>query len=279
MRPMSNTKRALRIAQLAVQLAYLQAAHDNRKFSKALFEAMFELGGVYVKFLQALLIRSDVLTDRNMLQQVRLYEDVDSEPIDIYSILETELGELWREHIIEVSPTSFAAGSFGQVYHAKLATGQDVVIKVLRPSLRKALSFDLRLLGVVAQIVSWIKPSSMMDTMEIYREFRDVTRDETNYRREASFALEMYERYRGHPVISIPYTYLQLSTSGIIVQDYVGGISISQLMNTTADPVDYVREHLQSDLDFQLRELGYELLHGIFVYPTHQGDPHRCFWA
>lgn len=274
MKPMGNTKRTIFIVRLALRLTVLQLGGNSRRFSQTLFDGMMELGGVYVKFLQALLLRSDVFTDQHLAQQVRIYENVDSEPIDLEAVLEKELGPSWPQQITKVSPTSFAAGSFGQVYRATLAGGQDVIIKVLRPSLRKALPYDLRLMGIIGRVISWVRPGGMMDIMELYREFRDVTTDETNYRREASFALDLYERYKGHPVITIPYTYLQLCTSNIIVQDYVGGISVSQLMQKTDDPVAYVREHLGSDLDFQLIELGYEALYGIFAHPTTPGDPH-----
>lgn len=270
----ANTRRLWRIMRLGVVLSRHQLFGNSRQFSQVFFDAMLELGGVYIKFLQALLIRSDLFADQTMMHQVRVYENVTPEPIDIEATLRAELGPGWREHIASVNTESFAAGSFGQVYRARLRGGQDVIIKVLRPSLVKNLKFDLRLLGFVARALGAIRPDSMMNMVEIYRDFRDVTASEINYRREAAFALELHERYTGHPSIVIPYTYVTFSTSNIIVQDYIAGISIAEVFQRSANPSQFVCDELGSDLDHQLQEIGFEFLTGVFKYSTTLGDPH-----
>jgi len=91
------------------------------------------------------------------------------------------------------------------------------------------------------------------------------------------WASQMYERYKDHPTLFIPQTYLDLCTDNIIVQDYVDGISLAQIVKLHeqgVDPVQYVQDMLGTDLIYVLRSYGYESLIGIFEMPRIQGDPH-----
>lgn len=270
----SNLQRTTRIARLSITLAGHQLRGNRRQLSQALFDAMIELGGVYVKFLQALIIRSDIFTDQSLSHQIRVYENVEPETIDLPATLAREIGPHWRQQFESIDTMPFAAGSFGQVYRARLIGGGDVIIKVLRPSLTKTLRYDLRLLGVIVNIASIVKSDSMMDLKTIYQDFRDVTASEVNYKREAAFAAELYERYKDHTVITIPLTHLPLSSANVIVQEYMGGISLSQVIAAGGDAQQYVAKMLGSDLRTQLEEVGFEFLRSMFAYPTGQGDPH-----
>src|SRR6185369_5753129 len=74
-----------------------------------------------------------------------------------------------------------------------------------------------------------------------------------------------------------PRTYLELCTNNIIVQDYVDGISVAQIIRLHeqgVDPVQYVKEQLGSDLIAQLQNLGYESVMSVFKLRRIQGDPH-----
>lgn len=116
-----------------------------------------------------------------------------------------------------------------------------------------------------------------MDVQGAFKDFSDATLNETDYRKEAEFANEMYRRYKDHPVIHIPQTYMDLCTDNIIVQDYVDGISLAhvvKLHEQGVDPETYIKEALGSDLVYVLSEFGFESMIGIFEMSRVQGDPH-----
>jgi hypothetical protein len=50
-----------------------------------------KLGGVYVKFLQGVLLKSTLLRDWRSTDKLRIFENLDSEPLDIQAILRSEL--------------------------------------------------------------------------------------------------------------------------------------------------------------------------------------------
>src|SRR5262249_31655109 len=109
------------------------------------------------------------------------------------------------------------------------------------------------------------------------REFRAATLRETDYVTEAHFARDLFESYKDHPTLVIPETYLELCTNHIIVQEYVGGMSVVDLVRIQGEggsPRAHVAEQLGSDLTKQLTMLGVEFLVSAFNLPRMQGDPH-----
>src|SRR5690606_22788188 len=102
--------------------------------------------GVYVKFLQGVLLRSQVMRKWHNPEKLKIFENLDHEPIDIGRLLQMELPKEKLSQIALIQPEPFAAGSFGQVYYGQLRNGQPIIIKVLRPMIRELLQHDLRLL-------------------------------------------------------------------------------------------------------------------------------------
>ena len=273
--------RTRRITSLITRCFYLYRRKQYEKIHNAVCDEFVNLGGVYVKFLQGVLLRTQFMRRWQSPDRFKIFENLDHEPLDINAILRHELKPDQLAQIVSVQPQPFAAGSFGQVYYAQLNNGQPIIIKVLRPMIRELLKHDLRLLAIFTRsgiVKRLIMKNVDVDVNTAIREFFDATLRETDYKSEVEFACEMYEAYKDHPLLVIPRTYAHLSTTNIIVQDYVGGISVAQLMKLMeqqgVDPKEYTQETLGSDLDVQLQVVGYESLMGIFHLKRVQGDPH-----
>lgn len=241
-------------------------------------EEFTKLGGVYVKFLQGVLLKSALMRDWQSSDRLKIFENLDSEPLNIQQILQRELPANKLAQIGSVSPTPFAAGSFGQVYFATLHDGRQVVIKLLRPMVRETLTYDLKLLGFFSRaFASKLARNIDLNVLSAIDEFKRATMRETDYVEEARFAHELWTAYKDNGQFIIPETYLELCTPNIIVQQYIGGVSCAQLLRLKeqgVDPAEYVRQNLHSDLSVQLKLLGVEYVRGIFMLPRIQGDPH-----
>ena len=139
-----------RVLTAMVKDAYL-LYRKNRysEMNNLICEEFTKLGGVYVKFLQGVLLKSSLLRDWQSPDRLRIFENLESEPLNIQSILQTELSPANLSEIASIAPNPFAAGSFGQVYFATLKNGQAVVIKLLRPMVRETLPYDLKLIGLI----------------------------------------------------------------------------------------------------------------------------------
>lgn len=262
-----------------VKDAYLLYRKNQRaEMNNLICDEFTKLGGVYVKFLQGVLLRSSLMRDWRSGDRLKIFENLESEPLDIHAALKRELSAEKLTQIASISPTPFAAGSFGQVYFANLQNGTQVIIKLLRPRIRETLTYDLKLIGLFSRaFVNKLSRNIDMNILSAIDEFKRATLRETDYVEEARFAHELWEAYKNNPKFIIPQTFLELCTPNIIVQEYIGGVSVAQLLRFKEqgmDPAEYITQQLGSDLSNQMKLLGVEYIRGIFLLPRIQGDPH-----
>ena len=271
-------KRTVKLAQIGTKAYNQYRKGDVEGMSAIIIDSFIELGGVYVKFLQGVLLRSEHLKNSTSAKKLDIFEDLDSEPIDLEKFLRYQLTPEKFKQIASINPVPFAAGSFGQVYYAIHADGTPIVLKVLRPLIKETLTYDLKLIKMFSKRFAKKGWANMdMDINETLNEFCQATLRETDYVEEARFANELYEHYKGNEKFVIPNTYIDLCTPSLIVQEFINGISGAQLVKLRAqgiEPKDYVASQLGSDIDDMLVTLGYELLYGVFTLDKLQGDPH-----
>ncbi len=263
--------RTLQVARsvLRVVWARLTSKYDW-KFQIA--QQCQELGGVYVKFLQMLAVHNSTKYLVEGMGAEMAFEQVPYESIH----LRRELGDL-TEQLMSIEETPFAAGSYGQVYRAKLHSGDDVIVKVLRPSVRKTLKTDIRILNVIGLVVSWFTGSSMVNFRTMAREFSRATWAETNYRLEAQSGERIRTYFDQRGTLTIPRSYPELTSRTVLVQEYIGGVSIVSLEAKQHEGFridDLVRSAVGSDVWEQLRLLGTELLRATVYADYLMVDPH-----
>lgn len=270
--------RTTKLARLIARSYYLHRRGRHDRMYQIICDEFITLGGVYIKFLQGVLLRSEMMRQWQSPERLKIFENLDHEPLNIMAILQHELKPEQMAQITNLQPEPFAAGSFGQVYYGQHANGKPIIIKVLRPMVRELLKHDLRLISAFTRrFFVRLYPNMDVNVNEAIRDFRLATLRETDYIEEARFASEMYETYKGHEYFIIPETFTELCTSHLIVQEYIDGISAAQLLKLQdqgVEPKLYIHEQLGSDLDFQLYTLGIESIKGIFDLPRVQGDPH-----
>ena len=101
--------------------------------------ALEELGPIFVKFGQAVSTRRDLLPPDIADELAKLQDRVPPFPGAVArAIIETRLRHSpCREVFAEFDETPLAAASIAQVHAAQLPDGKEVVVKVLRPGMRK----------------------------------------------------------------------------------------------------------------------------------------------
>src|SRR5690554_5103129 len=125
--------RTKRLAGLVTKAYFLYRRKQEEQMYNVICEEFMSLGGVYVKFLQGVLLRSQIMRKWHNPEKLKIFENLDHEPINIASLLQGELPKDKLQRIALIQPEPFAAGSFGQVYFGQLDNGQTIIIKVLRP--------------------------------------------------------------------------------------------------------------------------------------------------
>ena len=110
-------------------------------------ESLIRLGPTFIKIGQSLGTRGDLLPLSYVKELVKLQDQVPPYPqAEAYARIEIELGRKVSECYAEISPEPIAAASLGQVYHARLYSGEEVAVKVQRPGLAEIIGFDIAIL-------------------------------------------------------------------------------------------------------------------------------------
>lgn len=124
-------------------------------FARWARKMMLRQGAVFIKFGQMLSTRVDAFSEEVLAELAQLQDKVPPFPYEqVKAIVEEDLGGPLETLFARFDPEPLAAASLGQVHAATLPTGEDAVVKVLRPSLAERFAVDLTLMRRAAQ---WIE--------------------------------------------------------------------------------------------------------------------------
>jgi predicted unusual protein kinase regulating ubiquinone biosynthesis (AarF/ABC1/UbiB family) len=250
---------------------------NSQKMYEEIFDAVEKLGGLYVKLLQFLSLRANLFPDHAKLRFLTFFDQVPIEPLNVKEILKEDLGNNYNSHFLTIEEVPFASGSFGQVYGATLTNGKNVIIKIQRPDVENKLYIDFIIIKILGFFVDLLFDQSFVNVPKLIREFESITHNELDYISEVNNALLLYEMYKFNPMLHIPFTYKNLSTKRIIVQDYVGGVSVTDLLRMRAENVDcnrWLEENLHTNLADMIKHFSYDISWQIFTQDTFYSDPH-----
>jgi len=232
--------------------------------------ALEECGGMFVKLGQVLSTRTDLISPQAAAELSMLQDHVRAAPrAAIAEVLEEELdapvGEVFRG--FDWQPV--AAASIGQVYRAQLPNGDHVVVKVQRPGIGESVRVDLSVLEELGQMVetrtTWGREYRVQD---LVAEFSARLREELDYRTEARNAAAVATTMPGDAHIRVPFVYEELSTSRVLIMEWLDGASVREVDWSgvlVADRVKLADSLLRAFLEQMLQE-------GVFHADPHPGN-------
>ncbi|MEE2684229.1 MAG: ubiquinone biosynthesis regulatory protein kinase UbiB [Pseudomonadota bacterium] len=203
-------------------------------------KALEELGPIFVKFGQAISTRGDIFPREVINELVKLQDQVPPfNPEESISILEDTykkpIGEVFKEFVRE----PLAAASVAQVHDAKLKTGEEVVVKILRPGVRKQIEKDLDLLYLLASgIDKYWKEGKRLRLMEVVSEFEKTLDKELDLMAEASNANQLKRNFHSSGMLYVPEVYWDYCRKNIMVMEKVVGVPISDIESLVKSKTD-----------------------------------------
>src|SRR3954452_2884318 len=136
-------------------------------------------------------------------------------------LIRDELGMPLGRVFAEFDERAFAAASIGQVHRATTLDGDEVVVKVQYPGVAEAVDSDLRSATLLVPLVRRLAPG--LDVKPLLAELRDRIGEELDYELEAQHQRRVQRLFRGHPFITVPRVRTDLSTTRVLVSEYVAG--------------------------------------------------------
>jgi hypothetical protein len=124
-------------------------------------ENLIALGPTFIKIGQSLGTRGDLLPLAYVKELATLQDQVPPFPTtEAYARIEEELGRTLREAFAEIDAEPIAAASLGQVYRARMHTGEEVAVKVQRPNLREIIRLDISILRRIVRFINRFFPQA-----------------------------------------------------------------------------------------------------------------------
>ena len=240
------------------------------KQSVWLKNSLIKLGPTFIKIGQSLGTRADLLPLAYVKELATLQDQVPPFPTaDAYARIEAELGRTLREAYSEIDAEPIASASLGQVYRARLHTGEEVAIKVQRPNLEAAVRFDIAILRHITDQLNRIPQiSDNADWSGMLREFDATIHEEMDYIKEGHHAERFRENFKSWRVIHVPKIHWSHSTRRVLTMEFIRGtkvIDVTALRARRISPVKVNRLLIRSYLKQLLED-------GFFHADPHPGN-------
>jgi predicted unusual protein kinase regulating ubiquinone biosynthesis (AarF/ABC1/UbiB family) len=202
-----------------------------RRQAVRLRERLVKLGPTFIKAGQMLATRADLLPVEYLDELSELQDRVPAfSNRDAMQLIEAELERPIDELFLSISENPVASASLGQVYKARLATGEVVAVKVQRPHLEERVHFDLDLLRRVGRLLDrFPKLFPGAEWLGAIDEFDRVIHEEMDYRREAANAEEFRRNFQHWPQIHVPRIFEEVSTARVLTLEFITGVKVTDL--------------------------------------------------
>ncbi|WP_404785120.1 ABC1 kinase family protein [Altericista sp. CCNU0014] len=192
-------------------------------------ETFLELGPTFIKLGQLFSTRSD-LFPAEYVEELSLLQD--RVPAFSYEQVERTIFQEFGKPIPDLfnsfDPIPLAAASLGQVHKAQLHSGEEVVVKVQRPGLKKLFDIDLKILKGIAQYFQrhpdW---GPGRDWLGIYEECCRILYEEIDYLNEGKNADTFRRNFRACDWANVPRVFWRYASKRVLTLEYMPGIKIS----------------------------------------------------
>lgn len=190
-----------------------------------------DMGGVLIKLGQFLSIRVDILPSEVTRELAGLQDEVPPERLEaVIAQVEADFGRPLAEIFSWFSPQPVGAASLAQVHLARLPSGEEVVVKALRPGIDVMVETDL---NAIALAIRWLKfykrISKRVDLDWLAEEFTTVTRNELDFKAEGQNAERFAQDFAADPQVYIPKVYWDYCAARTLTLENVGYLKIGDL--------------------------------------------------
>ncbi|MBD8707899.1 ubiquinone biosynthesis regulatory protein kinase UbiB [Pseudomonas sp. CFBP 13711] len=198
--------------------------------------ALQDLGPIFIKFGQLLSTRRDLLPEDVADELMMLQDRVP--PFDsakAVALIESQLGATISEVFSRFDVAPLASASVAQVHAARLKTGEEVVVKVVRPGLKPIIGSDLAWLFILAKIAERVSADArLLHPVDVVADYEKTIYDELDLLREAANSSQLRRNFEGSTMLYVPQVYWDWCRPKVLVMERIYGVQVTDLA-TLAD--------------------------------------------
>ncbi len=233
-------------------------------------QTALRLEGLLIKLGQFLSTRADVMPKAFLDELEDLIDRVPAVPWEeAQTVMEQEWNAPVESVAAEIDRQPVASASIGQVYKARLYTGELIAVKVQRPDIDRIIAVDFKAVRIVMKLAKrFTKFGKQTDMLALYREMTSVIGAELDFRRELENGLYFKKRYESFSDVDIPGYNRDYSTKKVLVMDWVEAARITDISFLERNGID------RQDLAVRLTNMFLEQLlqEGKFHADPHPGN-------
>ncbi|HEB60290.1 MAG TPA: AarF/ABC1/UbiB kinase family protein [Phycisphaeraceae bacterium] len=208
-----------------------KADSETRRLPRAvrLRKALEDLGPTFIKLGQVLSTRPDLIPPDWAEEFKRLQDDCPQVEFElIRQRLEEEFAGTVDEVFSSIESDALAAASVAQVHRAVLKDGTKVVIKVLRPEIRKTIESDMEALSALAHFVERHFAERGYSPTEVVNEFSRELQKELDLTHEGRAADRFRRYFADDERVYFPRVYWEATTRSVLTLEEIPGILLSR---------------------------------------------------
>ena len=228
-------------------------------------------GLLAVKLSQIFALRPDLLSIEKCKQLQTLYGQASTIPTEnVQNILKSKASMKFHDSIQWFDDTPLAAASVGQVHRARLKTGEEVVVKIIKADHKNKFQKDVYRMKRWLKILILFSPKlrKVGNPIALLNHVEDYTLRELNLNNEIKGGNKLkqiqsdLEENFPMPRLKFPKYYEELSNEDVLVSEFIDGITLEEGIRAQNLDWDYLIELFR--------------IHGAYMFGvgTFHGDLH-----
>ncbi len=202
--------------------------------------ALEGLGPVFIKFGQILSTRRDLLPE-DIADELSFLQDKvpPFPPEQAVALIESQLGAPIAKLFARFEQQPLASASVAQVHAARLHSGEEVVVKVVRPGLKPVIAQDIAWLFLIARLAERLSSEARrLHPVDVVSDYERVIYDELDLLREAANSSQLKRNFAGSPLLYVPQVHWDYCRPKVLVMERIYGVPVTDLASLARQRTD-----------------------------------------
>lgn len=214
---------------LLLPLSLFPAPRQSR--GERLRLALEALGPIFIKFGQMLSTRRDLVPDDIIDELAKLQDQVPPFPSEqAIEIIDNALGQSVNDIFASFSEQAMASASVAQVHAATLHSGENVVVKVIRPGIEATIRQDIKLLFTIAKFVEKFLPDGRrLRPVEVVDDYQHTILDELDLQREGANTSQLRRNFSDSELLYVPEVFWDYTNQHVLTMERIYGIPVTDV--------------------------------------------------
>lgn len=189
-----------------------------------------ELGPTFVKLGQLISTRPDLAPAGWAEEFKKLQNQVPGVGFDVVrKRLDQEFPDGLMEQFEWIEEKPLAAGSIAQIHRARLSDGTAVVLKILRPDIRRVIDADMEILRTLAEFLEGTFAEHGFSPTEVVGELSRKLKREVDLMNEGRATERLGALFDDDPEIVIPKVYWDATTHDVLALEELTGSALANV--------------------------------------------------